>query len=335
MVYQEEPVLFDETRRGFLEYSPLQILSVTSSDGTQRYLEGVDFNVDACNGILSLTEQSRIPCLTLIGGEGPCYERFSDGMGNPLFFAEGHVMHDFQVSVHYSHEHQKYGKNQPEIMHGSFSLQKAQELLTTKRKLRITLIGDSISCGANASAVTGVHPFRLPYYHILVETLQTNYAADIHLRNLSRGGATSSYALQALPTMLSIPADIVIIAFGMNDATHNVAPSQFRDTIHAVIRRIQLQFPFCEIILIASLLPNPVWSCANTNLHKEYLQQLHALSRNENQVVVADCHSLSAELYRRKRYPDYSGNNINHPNDWMHLHYAKQIGGLFGCTCDW
>lgn len=334
MMYQEEPVLFNETRRGFLEYSPLQIMSVTSSDGTQSYIEGVDFNVDSYNGILSLTEQSRIPCLTLGGGEGPCYNRFSDQLGNSLFFAEGHVMHDFQACVQYVHEYQKSGKKQTKIEYSPFSLPKARQLLTTKRQLKITLIGDSISCGANASAVTGVHPFRLPYYQILVETLQNNYAADIHLSNFSKGGATSSYALQALQTMLSITTDIAIIAFGMNDATHNVAPSQFRDTIHAVIRRIQLQFPFCEIILIAGLLPNPVWSYANTQLHEAYLMELLTLQSTENNVVVADCHSLSAELYHRKRYPACSGNNINHPNDWMHLHYAKQLSGLFGCTCE-
>ena len=105
MVMWEEPVLFDESRLAFLEYSPVQISSMKSQDGTQTYYEGEDFIVKREDGVLMLTKQSRISSLTLTNGDGPNFERFTDLEGNRLLFAEGHLLHDYQIQVFYTHSY--------------------------------------------------------------------------------------------------------------------------------------------------------------------------------------------------------------------------------------
>lgn len=241
-------------------------------------------------------------------------------------------MHDFQLCVRYTHQRMKYGQPLDALPYSTFSLPLARHLLVTNRALRITLIGDSISCGANASEVTQVPPFSRPYYHLLVDALKERYGADIHLRNFSKGGETSKYTFHRIDEIVASKADVGIIAFGMNDATQKISPRFYKETIQSLIRRIRLQLPRCELILIASLLPNPIWSLSNLKYHEGYLEELTQICQNESQAALADCHTLSKELYQRKHYHDLSGNHINHPNDWMHLQYARQIGGLFGLS---
>lgn len=329
MVMWEEPVLFDESRQGFLEYSPVQILSMKSQDGRQTYQEGEDFIVAGEDGVLMLTKQSRIPPLILTNGSGPNFERFSDLEGNRLLFAEGHLLHDHQIQVCYTHNYTKKGKPlQPVHYHAGY-LSKAVHLLETEKTLRIAMLGDSISCGANASAITNTEPFREPYFRILASLLSNTFSADIHLENYSKGGETSAYAKHLLPSIISSDLDVLIVAFGMNDATTMVPPVAFRKNLLSVIEQVHKYKPLCEIVLVAGLLPNPIWSLSNLPYHYAYLEEMHRLSSISQQIQIVDCQTLSSTLYKRKRYSDFTGNNINHPNDYMHLQYAKLLFSLF------
>jgi acyl-CoA thioesterase-1 len=328
-MYQEEPILFDENRTAILEYSPIEVLRVSSSDGIKTYREGVDFTVKAQEGLLLLTPNTSIPHLKLSGGAGSSYERFVDVSGTPLFFSEGHVLHDHQEKVCYMHEGKKNGKPLASVPLGAGTLLHAVGLLKNQKELNIVLAGDSISCGANASAITGVSPFQAPYYQQVVEILGAKYGADVHFRNFSKGGMTSDYLTQVLPSILHDEVDVFIIAFGMNDATTKLMPARFRMNLESAIREVRQKNPGCEVILVASMLPNPSWSLANLDYHRACLEELRALARSDDGIVVVDCQTMSAELFRRKRYSDYTGNNINHPNDWMHSLYAEQVLACF------
>lgn len=328
-MYQEEPILFDETQTGILEFSPLKVLRVSAPDGLHTYREGLDFTIRGQDGMLFLTPETRIPHLRLRGGTGSPYERFVDTSGASLFFSEGHVLHDYQVKVCYTHEGKKHGQSLAPNASPTGTLPNAVQVLQTQKKLSIVLAGDSISCGANASAITGAPPYQAPYYQQVVDILGSTYDAEIHFENFSKGGMTSVFLQEVIPSIVQHEMDVFIIAFGMNDATSRLEPASFRTNLDNAMNEVRQKHPACDVILVASMLPNPSWSLANLEYHYAYLQVMKELAQSNDGVVVVDCQSMSAELYRRKRYSDYTGNNINHPNDWMHTMYAEQVLSVF------
>ena len=84
--------------------------------------------------------------------------------------------------------------------------------------------------------------------------------------------------------------------------------------------------PDTAVLLVATMYANPASSrwCMNQPLFEPELLKL-ADEYNAKCVpcAVAPVTSLSARLLQRKRFCDCSGNNINHPNDFLVRLYAQ------------
>ncbi|WP_145856684.1 SGNH/GDSL hydrolase family protein [Pedobacter suwonensis] len=119
--------------------------------------------------------------------------------------------------------------------------------------------------------------------------------------------------------------DVVIIGFGMNDGASHVSAEDFKNQISSIIKTVKADNPLAEFILIAPMLANPL--AVQDGLQGQYLQVLNQLASTDVEVV--DMTGVHRELLRNKAYQDMTGNNVNHPNDYLSRWYAQMICGLF------
>jgi len=72
------------------------------------------------------------------------------------------------------------------------------------------------------------------------------------------------------------------------------------------------------------MLPNP--DAVQNGIQSSYKSELDKLTRKG--IVVADMTGVHAELLKHKIYQDMTGNNVNHPNDYLARWYAQTMLGL-------
>ncbi len=324
-----ESTFFIQTGEGkspldFLLFTPENILSVTSTSEEIVYEEGRDYILTS-ERTLSLPEGSRIPFKTNREmhpePESPqSIAACRDGVSH-LFFGEGHVFHDLQVSVTYTHKGNEWQlpapEFQPEALPGTISR------LTTQKPMKIVLFGDSISAGANASGMTGAKPFMPPYGELVVNELIKAYDTEITYRNHSVGGTASGWGLENINAVAEEKPDLAILAFGMNDASGRVSPERYRTNIQKQMERIREVQPEAEFILVATMTGNPEWTASAPELYPRYRDELRSLCKIG--VALADLTSVWIELLKRKRFTSITGNGVNHPNDFGHRIYAQII----------
>ena len=79
-----------------------------------------------------------------------------------------------------------------------------------------------------------------------------------------------------------------------------------------------------EIIILLPLQTNP--QAIKTEPYREYLTELHKMERPG--LAVADAWTLHGEMLKRKSYMDMTGNNFNHPNDFLIRVIAQSVAYL-------
>jgi lysophospholipase L1-like esterase len=244
--------------------------------------------------------------------------------GKVLLFAEGHLFHDLQTVAEYETDERWTG----------FVPARAAEFLPrtiarleSKEPLRLVVLGDSISAGANASAFIRANPYLPPYPQRVARGLEALGASHVTLINLAVGGKTSSWGLTRLPDVIADKPDLLIIAFGMNDALRGdsvgALPRQYGSNMREMITRARRALPKCEIILVASMIGNPDWDHLEQSRFRQFRDELLRLEGPG--VAVADVTSFWAAVLKRKSFADLTGNGLNHPNDFGHQIYSQVI----------
>ncbi len=152
-------------------------------------------------------------------------------------------------------------------------------------------------------------------------------ASQVDFKNFSVGGTTSAWGVTQISKVAASLPDVVIIAFGMNDAA-KAMPAEFGENIRRMIEGIKAQRPDCEFILVAGMIGNPDWAALKQENFPAFRDELQKLEGNG--VAVADVTSLWADLMKRKAFHDLTGNGVNHPNDFAHKIYADVILKVLG-----
>ncbi|MBE7046278.1 MAG: SGNH/GDSL hydrolase family protein [Ruminococcaceae bacterium] len=308
-----------------LMFSADEILKVESANMLHVYEEGVDYTLE--NNHIVLTPESKIFSFEYEDiyfkekGDKPCFKEQSGGY---ILFHEGHFFHDRQVAVTY-----KCKKGQWEGIKPAFAsnLKKTYKKLTQDKNLRVTLFGDSISAGANASGRTIQTPFQPSYGYLVAEALRRHYDANVTFENPSVGGMNSGWGVRtAKERVCSTNPDLVIIAFGMNDRCQG---DEHREII-AEIRRIILENnPECEFIIVSTSLPNSILTTEENWFWRYQYQYYEALLPLECEgTQVANIRDMQLEALKTKRFIDMTGNNVNHPNDFFQRMYAQFISQM-------
>lgn len=313
--------------RGSLLFPITQVLSVRNSAGNITYEEGRDYQWKPGSREIRLPAGSRIVSRTPAELRRPANSQkyrlaHRDGNGEILFDAKLEY-HAMQTIITYRHAPVRWKSAVPH-----FDLQALPHTMGKLRdgkNLSIVVLGDSISTGCNASGWAGAAPFQPAYPELLRRDLQARYRVQVQVLNLSVGGTRSQWGVTMIDQVLAARPDLVILAFGMNDAA-GVPAEDYQAHIKTMLDKVHGHRPACEFILIATMLGNPDWTLLHQDLFVEYRDALAALCTPG--VALADLTTVWSELLKRKKYWDITGNGVNHPNDFGHRIYAQVLTTL-------
>lgn len=355
-VHRETVMFIGKEDSAPLLYVPTKILSVTSYDGETVYREGEDF-VCSEDGVISLTADSRIPYI-----EEAAYYHDDPaslisipykGKETFIYWGEGTTMTRWQIAISYTHEAKPILP--PECHEGRF----AAFLSKMERGEDVTVLfyGDSITKGANSSYACETPPFLPPWSMLCSEYLARRYEfseqfidtglepalvvpkeklsfgdrGTLTFLNTAVGGWSSTDGLEHLQERIldQIKAhgcDLLVLAFGMNDKRFSVA--QHVDNLRAMMDEVLKVAPSTAILLVSPMYPNPAskrW-CIMQPLFEDAVKVLaETYLQRGTPCDVAPMTTMSKRVLEHKRFCDYSGNNINHPNDFMSRLYAQTV----------
>ncbi|MBQ9481551.1 MAG: SGNH/GDSL hydrolase family protein [Clostridia bacterium] len=270
----------------------------------------------------------------------------STDAGLYLPFTESFQIVQMQLSVTYRHA-AEWGATTPAYF-GESALERSVAKLKNEEKTELFVFGDSISTGANSSSVLNISPYLKTWPELVADNLASYYGAEVTLANRSVGGWTSENAVRGgsgwmhgvqitqpgisglfKGELAGYSPDIVIIGFGMNDATLGVSPDDFCNNIMTMINTVRSANADCDIILLGTMLANPkaLNQSKNQAQFNGYLKNVAALYDG---VAVVDVGAMHADILAKgKNFTEISANNVNHPNDFMARVYAMNILSAF------
>lgn len=308
-----------------LLYDAQEIIAVRSSPLDTVYEYGKDYLLE--NGELIIIPSGRIKTMKYSDyffEEKGERSAFRAARGGYIYFSEGADMHLRQIAVTYRHN----GKMQCIPPCKKTLLPKTTEKLVSGKPLKIHIHGDSISTGANSSGVIGSAPFLPAWYDMAVDCLKETYRnTDITLTDTAVGGTVSEWGAETAADAARNNPDLAIIGFGMNDGSGRVPAEKFGENISSIIKTFRTANKDCEFILISTILANKEVE-GFYGLQEDYLPVL--LSMEGAGTAVADMTTVHRALLSRKSYHDMTGNNVNHPNDFLARVYAQIILATMG-----
>ena len=302
-----------------LLYPIEEVIEVKNAELNITYKKGVDYAV--AGGKLLIADDGAIPTLAysefhpLTGENG-----FQDEDGGYICFHEGDYFHKQQIVVTYTHT-ANYDGYVPEEK-GDL-LPNVTDKLQKGTGLDLLVLGDSISVGANSSGFIGAAPHMPTYPELFAAQLENTYGGKINLINPSVGGMGIDWGLNKIDEILSEQTnlDLAVIAFGMNDGS--MAPAVFAQKTLAAAEKVKEKFPNAEVMLVATMLPNPKAKFFNLNQSKFYDAMVEMCQQDG--IAVVNVSGVHQSLLKRKSYSDMTGNNVNHPNDYLARVYAQTL----------
>jgi lysophospholipase L1-like esterase len=308
-------------------YPISKVLSVRNSADDITYREGRDYQWKPGTREITLTANSRIVSRTpadLRRPDGSQKYRLTHRDGNgEIFFGAKLEYHHLQTCITYTHEPEDWKSITPKF--DANALPRTIGLLRERQPVSIVLIGDSISSGCNASGWAGETPFQPSFPGLLQRHLKVRYETTVRMVNPSVSGKDTRWVLSTLDKVVEPRPDLVIVAFGMNDAAGRSA-EEYKANTKAVIEKIRQSLPKTEFILVATMLGNRDWPKLKQELFPQYRNALKELC--EPGIALADMTSIWAEFLKRKQDWDLTGNGVNHPNDFGHRVYAQVLSAL-------
>ena len=350
----KETVMFlDKGEVKSLLYPIKSIVSVTSYDGKKVYEEGKDYVVE--DGKLKITADSSIKVIT-----SDKYYNHAGSIiqmnGKPMFWGESQVK-QWQVSVTYEHDAAWEGyvqENQLEIY------QNFVKKLIAGEDVTVFFYGDSITWGACSTYAEGVQPKQGAYAMLFTEALAdlfgykvkyintglqasmpchpvpaaeygTGDRGTITYVNTAIGGWNSNDGVTNFDKFVKQQVekhgcDLFVIGYGMNDG--GMAVTQTKANIKKMIDAMYEIKPEVSVMIVSTMTPHTGsnWDHASIQQQERQLESLAKQLRKDDKAVAVACvHSVSVAIQEHKTFNDYSGNNINHPNDWFYRVYAQTL----------
>lgn len=350
----KETVMFlDKGDVKSLLYPIKDVVSVTSYNGKVTYVEGKDYVIE--DGKLKVTENSSIPCIT-------SHKYYSHAgsiiqMNNkPMFWGESQVK-AWQVCVTYHHEDAWEDFLQESRLKDYEGFVKK---LIAGEDVTLFFYGDSITWGACSTFAEGVEPRQGAYPMLFAEALAdlfgykvkyvstglvdsmpchsvptTEYVGGergtITYVNTAIGGWKSNDGVSKFQRFVKeqiekYGCDLFVLGFGMNDG--DLPPSRTKSNAQKIVDGVLELNPQAAILLVSSMTPHTGsnWDFPNIKGQEGELQKLAEQYRNDGKSAAVACvHSVSVAVQKYKTFNDYSGNNVNHPNDWFYRVYAQTL----------
>lgn len=329
---QDESLLFvrpvdGRPAQAQLLFTPLDTPRLSSATGLEQYEPGTDYHWAAGSRTIRLLPGSRVSALDEDelypprGSQkfGTCRDRDAD-----LLFGEGVYFHNLQSAAAYRHA--RDGWTTPPTLDEPVRWPDLAARLAQRGRLRLVLLGDSISVGHNASGLCGTAPDQPGYGSLLAAALQRWTGRPVDFVNLSVGGMGSEWGLEQMDKVLAAQPDLLLLAFGMNDASVGVPADQFFNIMRSMIQRLSGGVPHARGLVVSPMSGHPQWTGTDLAAYPRYRDSLLGLRREG--VAVADVTSVWQWVVGRKKDLDLTGNGLNHPNDFGHRLYAQVIGSV-------
>jgi lysophospholipase L1-like esterase len=292
----------EDSAEGWLLFPPGEVSHVTNASGAVSYTAGVDYLIEPGSRRLTRVPGSAMP------------------WANRETRADGRLTHDRTIAVTYTHA------DDPTVWapaaNPPATLPRVARRLECREPLTLCVTGDSISAGYDSSGFHGVPPFQPPFATLVASALERRSGAPVHLHNLATAGWTAADGLWDATRVAAADPDIVIVAFGMNDAAY-ASGDEFGGNVAELVTRIRAGRPDTEFVLVAPMLPTPECTWVDHARFAEYRERLAALTGEG--IALADVTRLWNAMAARKDLHDLSGNGLNHPNDFGHRLYAQVI----------
>ena len=360
-VYNESVMFVGKKDRVKLLYDPTEIVSLRSRDLKTEYVKGVDYELDG-DGCLVLLPQTSVTFIPeeLYYSQNPeepaiVINVLRDGAETPVYFSE--KISEYQVFVTYRHEVLPR-LFVPPARRDAF--RKLLGKLEAGEDVTMIFFGDSITCGASSTQLLGVPPYAPIWPLMFTEYLADRYSYTVDYVNTglpgtgpvpaepslpageSRGTityvnpavggwsshhATSRFDEYVKPFIEKYGCDFFLFGFGMNDGL-NDADTQ-RELVKAALDRLIEAAPESELLLLATMVPNPDsvngWYARQELFEDVYYELAEHYTALGHSAAVAPMTSVSRSILCYKHFRDYTGNNVNHPNDFMAAVYAQTV----------
>ncbi len=362
IVHNETVMFLEGETSAPLLYSADEIVAVRSYDLTTIYEEGKDYKLE--DGKLVLLPGTSIPVCPLSTyypeSTASSTKIYVDVNGVPTLTMFGdNGTRKWQVAVTYTHS-DEWGGDVPES-YASTQYEGLINKLENGEDVTIFFYGDSITVGMNASGIANKAPYTPSWsrmfcqylakqYRYTVEYVSLDYTnatrsddvygtnGTIRYINTSQGGDTSVVGINSFSSrndefLAEYGCDLAVIAFGMNDV--GTSGSVHAGYVGRIVDKFIAKAANTDILLVSTMEPNPdsvpkttgSW-CANST-QREYEAAYASLVTKYNNkgtnCAVAPMTTMSMYINDVKRFRDCTGNNINHPNDFIVRAYAQTV----------
>lgn len=307
---------------GHLAFKPKEVLEIKDRKG-EILVDGVDYLVDGVRIVLKNSKFSYFEEEWLKNKNVPNIPNEND-----LYKIEGALLFDpkYLRERQFLVSYKKKSNEFVEFLPKKVLLNNTKNKLLKAKRLKIALFGDSISNAANSSWEIGFSGYE-HYFDKVCREIGNLYDASVEYINISRSGYGTEWALSAVDDKLNgTNVDVVVIAFGMNDAPAGLNAKSFKENISELMQRIRAVLPDAEFILVAPPIPNPDSPSVSAG-QESYYEKLNEMQCDG--VTVLNCTIVSQFLLKNKKYVEISGNNINHPNDFVYEIFADMYIKLF------
>lgn len=318
-----------------LAFKPLRIISVESNDLKTVYELDKDYTWDGESNVIVWKEGSAIPYFTQNdiqgkredGSDLDLYPVWDDlgrsRFGNQLYCVSA-FLYEKQIAVTYEYE---YGSWEGEVTpYQGDKLPKTMAKLRAGETINLFYFGDSIFTGCDSSAMYNREPFQNSFPEFTKQVLEAKFGGRVKLYNPSVGGMQSDWGVKNIDKLVCDRADpdLVIIGFGMNDQFGGRVSA---NNVKTMMETVRARFPDCEFVVVACMVPNAEAGFL-TNQASQPVAYKKLVGETEGCAFVNmfNCHK---KLLENKDFISMSGNNINHPNDFLIRVYAQQILSVF------
>jgi lysophospholipase L1-like esterase len=314
-----------EAPRGKLANLAAELIEVRSANGERTYAIGRDVTLDRDGRTLHFALNAKPVFLQeselFPPKDAPnSYRHRVDHPEQNMLYGPGRWFHDRQVEVTYRLPPAPPVK---EAARATFvELPKTMARLKSGLPITIGISGDSISFGHDASALVGAPPNQPAYPSLVAAQLQATYKSPIKLRNRAIAGWSVSHGVADAEKLLAEKPNLVIVAYGMNDVGRK-DPEWFKDQTKQLLDNIHAADPDIDVILVSSMLGHKEWIHTPREMFAKYRDALKSLVGPG--VALADVTRVWENQLQFKHDLDLTGNGLNHPNDFGHRLYAKEI----------
>jgi len=342
-IYNESLAMIEDDNGniyGTLLFVPTKIISVKDVYLQKEYVAGKDYIWDKGTNKIKWLTGSNIEYFTeaMLSGEGlPIYPTFDKDNKTNIgrLYTVGPYLYKKQIAVTY-----EYDKNSVKTRNIKYTQYQGNKLksvvnkLNNNKDLNILFYGDSIFAGYDASSMYNREPNNPKMHELIRNELQNYTSGTVKMDNLSVGGWTVQNGYDALNGNVTTEGytynyskkyknnyDLLIMSFGMNNANTN--EKEYKDYIIKIINKIKDGNPNIEIILVSCMNPNP--NAIGWDVNQKYQGQWLKEIADKNGYAIVDFYAVHKSILKYKNFVSTSGNNINHPNDWLIRVYAQNI----------